>query len=262
VFVIAVIAVCSGIYYFNKVKPYNDIVASANKAMDSEDYDKAVKLYKEAQTYKKTNDTTKNIQLAGVLKKSKSNYNAAVEKMNRKDYIGAIDDFKKVDKQDKKRYKESENKIEKCRKLYVDNNLKLARNSLNNNNFDDANKYLANILKIDSNNSEVKKLKEDIAKALEKKKQESKEQSSSKEDDSYTSEMAINLMLKIDRIDKNNPDLSVYCDNVPYYNSSGKKYYFVILKSKSLLKSGGSGTLDSGLIAKDGSMCSWDDLKK
>lgn len=117
IILVVVIIGCFGFYYFDKVKPYNDLLTSANKAITTEDYDNAIKFYTEAETYKKTSDIDKKIQFTGILKKSKENYDSAMQKMKGKDYLSAIDNFKKVDKQDNKRYSDTQNKINECKKL-------------------------------------------------------------------------------------------------------------------------------------------------
>lgn len=52
-------------------------------------------------------------------KKLKLNYKLGVQKMDNKDYLNAIDDFKKVDRQDSKKYNTALNKINECKKLYI-----------------------------------------------------------------------------------------------------------------------------------------------
>lgn len=174
---VVVVAVCSGFYYFARVKPYNDLISSADKALAADNFDKAVSLYTQGQTYKKDPEIDKKIKLIGVLKSSKSNYYEAEMDMKDKDYLAAIDIFKKVDSRDTKRYSDSKNKITKCKNLYIADNLSKAKDNLKNSNFDDAGKYLANVSKIDSDNKDVESIKKDIAKAVQeqKKKQEEAE---------------------------------------------------------------------------------------
>lgn len=168
---VILVGTCS-YYYFAKLRPYNALLNSANQAVLSEDYDKAVTLYIKALNYKKSEDVSKKIELAKVLKKSKGSYDTAVKEMNDKKYLEAIDDFKKVDKQDSKRYETTQGKISECSKLCIADNLKNASDNLKNNKYDDANKCIDNILKLDANNTEAKKLKDDIAKAIQKQKNE------------------------------------------------------------------------------------------
>ncbi|OBR91419.1 hypothetical protein CLRAG_29860 [Clostridium ragsdalei P11] len=258
-----------GFYYFDKIRPYENILLSANKAMTAENYDEAINLYTEAETYKKTSDIDSKIQLAGILKKSKLNYKLGIQKMDNKDYLNAVDYLKKVNRQDSKRYNTALNKINKCKKLYISDNFAKAKGSLNNNKFDDANKYLNNISKIDDNNSCIKELKNDIAKAIQKQKEEISQQlavaqtnSVSKNvNDDYTPEMAIKLAMEKDKIESD-PNLLTYCDSTPLYDSNGKKYFHVFLKNKILVNQGGSGTIDNLIIAKDGTTCSADEVKQ
>lgn len=181
---VVVVAACSGFYYFARVKPYRDLISSADKAVAADDFDKAVSLYAQGQTYKKDSEIDKKIKLIGILKSSKINYDEAEVEMKDKDYLAAIDIFKKVDSRDTKRYSDSKNKITQCKSLYVADNLSKAKANLKNNNFDDANKYLANVSKIDSGNKDVKSIKEDIAKAVQEQKKKQEEAAAAAQDNS------------------------------------------------------------------------------
>jgi len=119
---------------------------------------------------KTNNNEIKNFkeELSAILQKSKENYENAIKQMNEKIYLEAIDTFGRVDKRDGKRYSDSQSKILECKRLYINDNLKMAEESFKNNKFDEANVILGNIAKIDENNSEMLKLKSDIAKAVQK----------------------------------------------------------------------------------------------
>lgn len=168
ILIIVILSCC--FYYFSRVKPYNQFLSDANRAINSEKYDKAIILYDEALNYKESPEIREKRYLAELLKKSKNTYNTAKKLMDNKDYLSAIDMFKKVDKQDIKRYSTIQNKISECTKLYISSNLKSANESLTNNKFDQANTYLDNILKLDANNTDAKKLKDAIIQAIQKQK--------------------------------------------------------------------------------------------
>jgi len=104
-------------------------------------------------------------ELSAILQKSKENYESAIKQMGEKRYLEAMDMFGRVDKRDEKRYLDSQNKILECKRLYINDNLKMAEESFKNNKFDEANSILNNIAKIDENNSEMLKLKDDINKS-------------------------------------------------------------------------------------------------
>lgn len=160
----------AGVYYFNKIRPYNNFLIYGDKAMAKEDYDNAVKWYNQVEIYKKSSDIDKKIQIVSILKKSKENYTVAIKKMNNEDYLNAIDSFKKVNKQDAKRYSDSQSKITKCKKLYISDNFNKAKDDIKNNKFDDANACLNNIFKLDASNTDAKKLKNDIINTIQKQK--------------------------------------------------------------------------------------------
>lgn len=158
-------------YYISRVQPYNQFLNHANQAMSSEKYDKAVILYSKALNYKKDSEVSKKIELSELLKMSKETYDTAIQFMNNKDYLAAINSFKKVAKQDSKRYSNAQDKISECTKSFIAENLKSANENFTNNKFDQANTYLNNILKVDANNSDAKKLKDSIEQAIQKQKE-------------------------------------------------------------------------------------------
>lgn len=169
--IISIVLILGGIfYYINNVQVYNKTLADANNAVATEEYDKAITLYEEALNYKKDPDVNEKIDLAKLLIKSKEIYETAIKQTTDKKYLEAIESFKKVDKQDTKRYPVVQSKISECKNLYISDNLKSANDYLANNKFDEANKYLDNILKLDVNNADAKKVKDVIAKAIQKQK--------------------------------------------------------------------------------------------
>ncbi|MBX4261562.1 hypothetical protein KTC96_02570 [Clostridium estertheticum] len=168
--ILVIVFLLGSYYYLSKVSPYNQFSNNANQAVIKEEYDKAVTLYGEALSYKKDPDINKKIDVAKLLKKSKETYAIAVNQMKDKDYLTAIDTYKKVAKQDTKRYSDSQNSISNCKKLYIADNLKNANDNITNKKFDEANKYIGNITKLDANNTDVKKLKADIVNDIQKQK--------------------------------------------------------------------------------------------
>lgn len=214
-------------YYFNKIKPYNDAMNNASKAIVSEDYDNAIAVYTEALSYKNNSDANKKIELAKLLKKSKSIYSTAIKQTADKKYLEAIDNFKKVDKQDSKRYSTAQSKVSKCKKLYIADNLKSANDNLANNKFNEANKYLDNIFKIDSNNTDAKKVKDNVAKVIQKQKDDAaaaaiQAKATQNKNKSITKQQAIQIVKQIyknvqlyefDHMEKQN-GLDFYCIHV------------------------------------------------
>ena len=195
--ILVIVFVVGSNYYFSKVKPYNQLLNNANQAMTKEDYEKAVTLYGEALSYKDDLGVYKKVDFAKNLKKSKETYAIAVKQMAGKDYITAIDSFTKVDKQDTKRYSNSQSSIIECKKLYITDNLKNAQDNIERKKFDEANKYIGNILKFDAKNEDAFKLKADIDTALQKQKEDDQLAAkviASKQTQKLTSQQALNLV--------------------------------------------------------------------
>lgn len=101
------------------MEPYNNLLTDGNKAFAQENYDSAVTMYKEALDYKNDSDLNKKISFAENLEKSKEAYDNAVKLESDKEYSEAIDSFKKVDRQDSKRYSLAQKKIEACKEYYM-----------------------------------------------------------------------------------------------------------------------------------------------
>ena len=155
-------------YYMNKAQVYNKTLTAANKAVVIEEYNKAITLYEEALNYKKDPEVNKKISFAKLLIKSKATYAVAIKQTTDKNYLEAIDNFKKVDKQDSKRYSIAQSKISECTKLYVEDNIERAKDYLISGKFDEANKALDNIFKLEVNNANVDKVKAYIKKEIQK----------------------------------------------------------------------------------------------
>ena len=168
--ILVIVFIVGFYYYFSKVRPYNQAFNKATQSMNNEDYDKAITLYGEALNYKNDSNIDKMIDLAKRLKKSKETYGIALKQMVSKDYLTAIDSFIKVDMQDTKRCSASQDSISECKKLYIADNLKNANENITNKKFDEANKNIGNILKIDATNADAKNLKASIITAVQEEK--------------------------------------------------------------------------------------------
>lgn len=235
--ILSVTAILYFYYYFNKVKPYNDALENGNKAVALEEYDKGITFYTNALKYKNDSNLRKKIEFAKFLKKSKENYDSAIKQMSDKNYLKAIDIFNEVSEQDEKKYSLAQSKIIECKKLYITDNLNGARASFKNNKFDEANKYVGNILKIDANNSDAKELKENISKAIQKQKEEEEKLKDALSDEQIKDLLydASNIRVILSEYDKiafpNFPQLNYkgipYCILKPEYNSYKKFFDFI-----------------------------------
>lgn len=169
--IIIILAMGYGIYKYNEKQTYKNLVGTANKFMDSGKYDKAIDLFKKSQSYKNDISVENSIKLANSLKSVKAKYDEATNLMNQKKYLEAIDEFDKITKkEDDKLYNDAQKMIDECKKEFVKQDLELANSSIKNNKYDEANKYIESILKIDNNNSNAKKLKQTIEKSSKAKK--------------------------------------------------------------------------------------------
>lgn len=172
--IVVLVGIGFGMYRYNKVQAYNNLITTANKYMDQDDYDKASDLFEQSLKYKEDSSVEKNIKLAVNLQKFKEIYDDGMKLVSDKKYLEAIEKFKTIDKSGLKWYSNAQKEIKECKKQYIAQNMEMANNALKNNKYDDANKYLDDILKIDSNNEDAKNLKDSIDEAMNQKQENSK----------------------------------------------------------------------------------------
>lgn len=152
----------TGIYQYNKIKAYNNLITTANKYMDSGEYDKAIALFNQSLGYKKDASIERSIKLAENLKNIKAIYDDGMKSINDKRYLEAIKKFINVTKEDDRLYSSAQKNIAECKSKLIE----IINESVKNNKFDEANKELDEILKIDANNEKVKELKETVVKVV------------------------------------------------------------------------------------------------
>lgn len=158
----------TGIYKFNKNQGYNDLIKTANSYMDAGKYDDAIAAFQQSLNYKDDENVRRSIKVAESLKEVRVIYNDGIKLMSEKKYLEAIEKFNKVTKEDEKMYQDAQAKILECKRDYATLNIKNADKALKENKLDDANKYLQEVFKVDSESKEGQTLKAQI----EKKKQE------------------------------------------------------------------------------------------
>lgn len=151
-----------GVYKYSEIKNYNTLIKQANLCMQSGDYDKAVALFKESLNYKKSADAQASIMIAEKFKNDKSYYTEGIKLLNDKKYLEALVSFNKIEGANSQ-FADLNDKIQLCKTQYIAKNTSLANDSGRNGNYEEANKYLDEILKIDANNDDVKRLKDKFA---------------------------------------------------------------------------------------------------
>ncbi|UAL59978.1 hypothetical protein K8O96_00930 [Clostridium sporogenes] len=213
-----------GIYKYNRVQDYNMLISDGNKYMDLKEYDKAIILFERSLNYKKDPEIEKNITLANKLRQVKIVYDNGIKLMNDKKYLEAIEEFKTISKDSFKWYSDSQEKIQQCRKEFTAQNIKLANDSAKLNEYDKANKYLDNILKLDANNLEAKNLKNKFTKVIKEEKEREmaikEKESNRKEKEQIKSENP----QKIQEETLNNDNFNNNFNNKPKNNSQYNEY--------------------------------------
>ncbi|EJO5346696.1 tetratricopeptide repeat protein [Clostridium botulinum] len=208
-----------GIYKYNRMKDYNMLISNANKYMNSKEYDKAISLFEQSLNYKKDPNIEKNIVLASRLKKVKEIYDNGIGLMKDKKYLEAIKKFKTIKKDSLKWYSYSQQKIQECKKKFIVQNIKLANGAVKSNNYDKAKKHLDDILKLDSNNSEAKILKDRLDKSAKEQQEKDRAIKEQKEKDRVIKEQQEQVQKSSsETIQDESPQNSNYNNNNPQYN--------------------------------------------
>lgn len=226
--IVCIVAVCVvaaggiGIYKNNKIQAYNKLINTANEYMDSGEYDKAIVLFNESLDYKKDASVERSIKLAENLKSAKDIYDEGIKFMNANKYLEAMINFGKIAKEDNKLYSSAQKKIEECKNKLM----AMANDAVRNNKFDEANQKLDEILKIDTNNSEAKTLKDTVAKAIKDAKDQQAEESkqaAASSNKSLSQQEAIEIVKNKFKPESSNTFYAYDHDS----NHDGKEFYVI-----------------------------------
>lgn len=153
-----------GAYKYSQQKNFNNLVNLASQKLYSGDYDTAIKLYNQALSYKNDNNVQQEIALEQSYKQYSGIYNEGLKLMTEKKYSEAIQKLSEINQASGQLYTNAQGKIEECKKNIISDNIQNANTAISNKEYDSASKYIAEILKMDSNNTEAKNLKDKIAK--------------------------------------------------------------------------------------------------
>ncbi|KZL88791.1 hypothetical protein CLMAG_58840 [Clostridium magnum DSM 2767] len=172
---------------YNNNKNFNLNVAEAEKNYKSDKFSEAKKCYQTALNYKEDSNLQSKIKLCDNLQDSYNEYNKGTELLDKKDYLGAYNAFKKVSSEDQKRFSIAKDKLTQSSKLYIDSELGQAKDFASKADYQNAITHINSILSIDSNNQIAKALKtqyeSDLQKKLDEQKRIEEEQAKQKEID-------------------------------------------------------------------------------
>ncbi|KGK91390.1 hypothetical protein DP73_03745 [Desulfosporosinus sp. HMP52] len=105
------------------------------------------------------------LESAKSINASKASYDQGVKQMNDKLYLEAVDSLQKVINEDTERYSDAQTKIGDCKKTFVDVTLLKAKDAGSNKDYPIALDLLDQVLKVDPNNQDASKLKDDYSNA-------------------------------------------------------------------------------------------------
>lgn len=137
---------------------YNKYWTLANNQMGKGNYNSAIDYLKKAEEYKENTKLKDMIWLCTTLNNSKNSYDAAVNEMSNGKYLDAIELFNEVSPKDTSRYKNSNLKLNECRRLYNEGNIKIVQAFLKKDDFQAAFTFCENVKMMDINYySEIEK---------------------------------------------------------------------------------------------------------
>ncbi|MBW9150480.1 hypothetical protein K2F40_16170 [Clostridium sp. CM028] len=119
--------------------------------LKSNEFDKALSQLQQILKYK---DSKKLID--------KTHYQFGRKLMNDKDYLISIENFNKITKGNVEFYSNAQENIEECKKQFIKLNVTLANEAISSKEYDNAEKYINELLKLDSKSADAKKLKSTI----------------------------------------------------------------------------------------------------
>ncbi|WP_291570389.1 DUF5050 domain-containing protein [Clostridium sp. UBA4548] len=164
--IVLAVSIPTAVYSYSS-NQYNNLVSLGDKALESENFDEAEKYYKEALNRKNKNSSEidEKLSMVNSIKEAKELYSEGEKLLADKNYLEAIDVFKKI--KSVGRYgKDSQDKITQASRAYVEENLAKAKLEIDNKRYSEAIGFLDIILKFDETNKEALALKAEYNKEL------------------------------------------------------------------------------------------------
>ena len=157
-----IVSIPTGVYAYN-IYSYNKILKSAELSLEKENFDEAIIKYTKALTYRtEATFINEKISIAKRQQNSKEYFDEATHLFEQKEFVKAIETFRKVDALDIKYYKKAQEVIDQ----YRNDNLNKAKQEAINQNYTVAINYLDIILEFDPSSSEATTLKDQYSKEL------------------------------------------------------------------------------------------------
>lgn len=164
--IILAVSIPTAVYSYSS-NQYNNLVSLGDKALESENFDEAEKYYKEALNRKNKNSSEidEKLSMVNSIKEAKELYSEGEKLLADKNYLEAIDVFKKI-KSVGRYAKDSQDKIAQASRAYIEENLAKAKLEVDNKRYSEAIGFLDIILKFDETNKEALALKAEYNKEL------------------------------------------------------------------------------------------------
>jgi len=166
--IVFVFAVPSTVYGYQYGK-YNSTYNKGIELIKNDKFDEGINTLRSIENSRFTSKKkaiSDNISKAEKLNKSYKDFNEGLNIQGQKKYLEAIEFFKKVAKEDEKRYAEAEKKINECKNSYIALNLDAAKKEAANGKYESALNYVELILKEDANSKDASALKAEYNNAI------------------------------------------------------------------------------------------------
>lgn len=169
VVVLLLVGVPSTVYGYNSYsykKSYNEAV----KLINEDKFDEATAKLYTALDHKKSNEKAvkQKLETINKLRVSKQYFEDASKLMGDKKYIEAAELYKKISKEDEKRYADAQKKIEECKTTYISIGLTSAKDLAKDSKFEEALKAVEGVLSFDKENAEAATLKKEYEETIQK----------------------------------------------------------------------------------------------
>jgi tetratricopeptide (TPR) repeat protein len=151
---------------YTQIQSYKSLVKIADQHLSEGRYLEAVSSYEESLKYAENDDVINNIKKARLLIEAQSHFDEGVSLLSSKDYLAAIEQFELISQIDHEIFDASQEKIGQCKDAFIKENILLANNSITASNYEEATRYIDELMKLDPNNVETNTLKTNMERRI------------------------------------------------------------------------------------------------
>ncbi|WP_312459060.1 hypothetical protein [Proteiniclasticum sp.] len=155
---------------YTQMQHYDEMLIDAELYLKEGRYTEAINLFEESLKIKDNDEVVLSLERVKLLNEAITNYNEGIVLLNSKNYLDALQKFEKIPSMDHEIYQLSLEKIVICKEGYVNDTVNHINDSISMKNYDEANKYIDELLKFDETNTEASSLKQSLEKKIQEEK--------------------------------------------------------------------------------------------